>query len=218
MTVTRARKSSPRAQAIKTSLLDGAYLVLDVKKQDVDAASKISHLLRESDVLDRVFEYLEGSEEPEAKKILEARRRVSGSLAALLPFEAYCVAAGVTTKKAFAVISGEVMDQSAKASALLARSKHPEVVAYTIDQALTPAGSQERKMLHQSAGFLPMPKGNVNVFGGLSVDNRVQTQNVAVLPPVEDAVKRMADRFGEMPTVAAPMAEIEEISDEEGEE
>ena len=193
-----------------TRALEDAYLVLDVKQADVDRVPKIAHLLRDSGILDRVFEYLEGSEEPEARRLLDARARVSGSLAAILPFEAYCVAAGVTTKKAFAVISGEVMDQSAKASALLARSKHPEVVAYTIDQALTPAGAQERKMLHQSAGFLPMPKGNVNMFGNVSIDASTKTQNVAVLPPVEDAVKRMADRFGEMPQVAAPVVEMEE--------
>ncbi len=213
MTVTRGRKPSPRARQIKSGLLENAYLVLDVKRTDVEAAPKIHHLLRDSEILDRVFEYLEGSEEPEARKILAARERVSDSLASILPFEAFCVAAGVTTKKAFAVISGEVMDQSAKASALIARSKHPEVVQYTIDQALTPAGAQERKMLHQSAGFLPMAKGAVNMFGNVSIDNSVKTQNVAVLPPVEDGVKRMADRFGEMLVVEAAAETI--IEEEE---
>lgn len=193
--------------------IDDAYLVLDVKASDVQAVPKIHHLLRDSGVLGKVFEYLEGSEEPEARKILDARHRVSDSLASVLPFEAFCVAAGVTTKKAFAIISGEVMDQSAKASALIARSKHPDVVQYTIDQALTPAGTQERKMLHQSAGFLPMPKSAVNMFGNVSIDNSVRTQNVAVLPPVEDGVKRMADRFGEMILVGP--AEIPSIEEEE---
>ena len=178
--------------------VEESYILLDVDPDEVASQPKIEHLFRDIGGVIRVFEYLEGSEEPEARRILEARNRLSVRQAAVLPFEAFCVAAKVPTKKAFGVISQEVMEQGAKASALIARARHPEVVQYTVEQALTPAGTQERKMLHLAAGMLPQPKGNVTVFGGVAIDSRNQQVNVSVLPPVEDSAKRLADRFGEL--------------------
>lgn len=170
----------------------------------------------------RILEYLAGSEEPEARKILEYYKRLPGYVAKLLPIEAFCVAAGVSTKKAFGLIAQETIDQSGKAGALLARAAHPQVVQATIEQALTPAGVQDRKFLHQSQGFLPLPKTQVlNVYGNAAIDQRRQTANVAVLPPVEDSIRRLSDRFNDVmmaPAIAALPPPEDIIDAEEDEE
>lgn len=153
----------------------------------------------------KLWEYISGSDDPDARKILEARSLVPAATADWVPFEAYCLAAGVATKKAFGIVAQEVADQSGKAAALLARANHPDVVSFTVEQALTAEGTAERRMLHQSQGFLPMPKSNIlNVYGNAAIDQRNQSANVAVLPPVEDSVRRLHDRFGEMIIESAP--------------
>jgi hypothetical protein len=79
------------------------------------------------------------------------------------------------------------------------------VVEEAVGQALTPAGTREREMVLKHTGFLPTPKTSiVNVRGNNAVVGGNQT-NLAVLPPVEDTVRRMSDRFLEM-APAAPLA------------
>lgn len=156
----------------------------------------------------KVLEYLSGSEEPDARTVMALRARLTQSQADACPFEAYCVAAGLSTKKMFGLISQECYDQATLATALLAKARHPDVVQATIDMALSPLGDKDRKMLHQAQGFVPVPKTAVTHIHG-NVDARQQTANVAVLPPFEDSIRKLADRFNTM-TVKAVAAEVVE--------
>jgi hypothetical protein len=190
-----------------------ALIMLEISEQQIESAPKISHVLKAAGMLDNVWDYLEGSAKPQARAILEARSRLNKKQAKEVPFEAFCVAADVSPKDALALLTVEVYDQASKASALLAASQHPNITQATIEAALSPLGTAEKKMLHQHAGFLPVPKTSiVNVHGNHAVIGGEQ-KNV-VLRPVEESVRTLGDRFNSralpQPAEAIPVLDVEE--------
>lgn len=215
---TDSEKRQARISPEKTEdeLLAEALVLLEIKAEDLEYSPKIEHLFKGIGGKDKVFEYLSGSEEPDAKKLLELRKRLTRAQHRAVPFEAYCIAAVIPVKKVFGLIASEAMDQEEKAKQLLFRVKHSEVVQATIESALDlEFGAADRRMLHQAAGFVPIPKNSItHIHGNQTVDNRLQTATVTVLPPVEDTVRRLSDRFNDrvidVPLLAAP-------ADEEGE-
>ena len=214
--------ASPHVEKGDEELLAEALVLLGIKAADLEASPRITHLFKGIGGQDKIFEYLSGSEEPDARKLMELRSRLNRSQREATPFEAYCVAAVIPVKKVFGLIAAEAMDQEEKAKQLLFRVKHSEVVEATIENALGPFGAADRRMLHQAAGFVPVPKNSVtHIHGNQMIDNREQTTNIAVLPPVEDTVRRLGDRFNEkvMDVKALPAAEpaMLEVGDE-GEE
>jgi hypothetical protein len=112
------------------------------------------------------------------------------------------------------------MEQSTAVAKLLSKAAHPSIVKATIDAAKRPLGVHDRRMLHQAEGFVPVPKNSITHIHG-NVDQRTQVANVAVLPPVEDSVRRLSDRFNtsmEMPLLAAPSIEEDDEGDDAEEE
>lgn len=200
--------SVPQPYVDTRELCVEGLMLLEVTEEQLEEIPKIEHLFRGIGGQAKVFECLAGSEEPEARKLVALKKRLTDRQAAQVPFEAFCVAAGVTTKRMFGIISQEMMDQGEKATALLSKAMHPEVVKATIDNALRPFGENDRKMLHQNAGFVPIPKTSVVHFHG-SVDARTQIQNIAVLPPVEDTVRKLNDRFNTMTVLPLALPEVE---------
>lgn len=194
-----------------------AFVLLEVDPVAVSESPRIEHLFRGIGGQAKVLEFLAGSEEPEARDIVKLRARLTAAQAKAVPFEAYCVAAGVSTKKMFGIIAAEAADQSVKASQLLSKAMHPEVVKATIDNALHPLGTKDREMLHKAEAFLPIPKTSVTFIKG-NVDARTQTQNVAVLAPVEDSSRRLTDRFNERMTIPAIAAPAVDSDEEEGDD
>jgi hypothetical protein len=138
----------------------------------------------------------------------------------------------LTTTRLFELIAGAVFTQSRYEAALLAAASHPKIVAKSIEKALeepvmvpvgdgsftaqpAKSGLADRKMLHQQAGFLPMPKTQIVSLPGVkSIDARTQTQTL-VLPAVESSVQRMANRFGERLLKAPLDCNLVEETDEE---
>lgn len=217
---TESPEAGPRKRSRSASskvLLRNALVMLGITQADLDTSPKIEHLLGRIDV----FQYLEGSEEPEARQILELRKRLTDKQRSVVPFEAYCVAAVIPVKKMFGIISAECMDQEDKAKQLLFRATHKQVLQATIDSALDPIGVADRKMLHQAANFVPVPKNSVTfVRGNQMIDASTKTTNIAVLPPVEDTVRRLGDRFNEkvLDVLPAPESLQIESGDDEDEE
>ena len=217
MKSTMAAKTKPsKPTKRKVDHAGEALALLDVTEDKIREVPRIEHLFKAIGGKLRVMEFLEGSEEPEARKVVELRAKLSQLQAKAVPFEAYCIAAGVTTKKMFGVIAQEVAEQSSLAMTLLSKARRTDVVKAAIDAAVLPLGSADRKLVLQAEGYAPVPKTNVTNIHG-NVDNRTQTANVAVLPPVEDSVRRLSDRFNtmEMPAML-PAAEIIENEDEDG--
>ena len=187
-----------KARKPRGSVLNSAYSVVGVTAQDVLLVPKIEHLFKSIGGKAKVLEYLSGSEDQSARDVVVLRAKLNAEQARVLPFEAYCIAANVTTPRMFGLIAQEIFEQSRKAANLLRDAMFLDIVDYSAKQALTPAGTQERKMFLQSGGMVPVPKTFIMpVSGDVNVDNRQQTVNQTVLTSQEDVVKRISNRFNE---------------------
>lgn len=200
-----------------------ALVVLGISPDDLELSPKIEHLFKGIGGQERIFEYLGGSEDKDARTLLDLRKRLNERQRRHVPFEAYCIAAGLSVKKVFGLISAEAMDQEEMAKQLLFRVRHTEVLQATIDNALDPLGSTDRNMLHKAAGFVPVPKNTVTFVRGNQINDsrQVNTSSITVLPPVEDSIKRLGDRFNEklteikaLPAPALPILDAEEEGDD----
>lgn len=212
---------APRVEKDTEAYCVEALILLDITQEQLDASPKIEHLFRGIGGTPKVMEYLSGSEEPEARLVLGLAAKLSGRQRQSVPFEAYCIAAGITTKKMFGVISAEVADQSDRAAALINKASRAEIMESTVSSAKTLLGVKDREMLHKANQFLPTPKNTFTVVNGTQInDNRQQTA-VAVLPPLEDGIRRSSNRFNEIiaERVKALPAAVEEaeLLDEEDE-
>lgn len=217
----RQKTTAVRILSSEEQLRAEAYELLEISPAEVEQQAKIEHLFKAIGGKDVVFNYLEGSEEPIARKVLEGRRLLDVRQLAAVPFEALCVYAKISPRKMFGLIAEEVAYQTAQASTLLARASHPDVVAATVAMSLLPSGTQERLMLHKAQGFVPVPKNSVtHVHGNQSIDARQQSVAVSVLPPVEDDIRRMSDRFLKVTPAPPPacMVPQEDPDSEHGED
>ncbi len=212
-------KKPKRAKTVRDLRAEG-YRKLGITEEQARAVPRITHILGHAKL--DAWQYIEGSADPLAPALLALRDKVGKACAATLPIEAFCCAAGAPTKRVLGLIVAEAFDESNTVSGLIAASRQHEVVQATVDEALKPSGTREREMVLKHSGFLPLPKTSiVNVRGNNAVVGGNQT-NVAVLPPVEDTVRRMSDRFLEMvppePRALPAPAEVVDADedDEEG--
>jgi hypothetical protein len=104
----------------------------------------------------------------------------------------------------------------------MAAVAQPDIVAATIEAGKQASGSREREMLLKHSGFVPVPKTSItNVYGNRNVVGKQQNQTLAVLPPIEQTVKRISDRFNTMQPAedtrllesTSDCIEVEEIED-----
>lgn len=183
----------------KLTRVQEAYERLGITKEEMNAAPRITHILRElPGKLDRAIEFLRGSGEPDARKWLGVYDSVPVSYRKLLPFEAYCVAAGTTTRRMLEVVTGACFEQSDAVAALLSKTAKPAILQRSIKLAQKPKQWEDRKMIMQHEGYAPIPKTQVvNVQGDVSMDNRIQSINVGELSGIESKMSRIADRFNE---------------------
>ena len=177
----------------------------------------------------QIIEILQESEVPELRAVLEKiqelpltrpmgpREKKSHPTPDAIPMEAFCLSAGVPTLKFLSLVIVEALTRNADISKLIASAAHPNVTEKTVEMALD-GDLAAAKLLHQHAGFLPMPKNSVvQIFGGAQIDARQQTQ--VTLPPVEDEARNMTDRFNQRflanrPQLVAPVEEdIDDLED-----
>ncbi len=188
---------------IKEKRLADGYERLGITPEEVAAVPKISHLLESISKpwQKKILNYILGSDADESRRFLEVYSSVPPSNRKVLPFEAFCVAAKVSTKRMWEVIQGTVFEQSDSESAMLVAIAHPDIVKDTIKRAKTKFGSAEKKMLHQSRGLVPVPKNNVTFIRDQKntlIDNRDQRQIANVqMVPLDERVNRISDRFNE---------------------
>ena len=191
----------------KADIASEAYRLLSIEEIDVLGVAKITPILQKANVLPKVWDYLSMSSEETARKLVAMKDRLSTKAQVnSVPFEAFCVAAGVETKKALALITAEVYSATEQSALLMASAAHPDIVKATIAAAKHPTGGRERDMLLKHSGFVPVPKTSVvHVHGGRNqIGEQQNTQNVlAVLPPIESVVRSMSDRFNDKLAIAA---------------
>lgn len=102
----------------------------------------------------RALDFLEYSEDPDARRVLEVYRSVPESYRRLLRPEDFCHAAGVSPRRVLECITVVGVRQAALGSAFVAAVLHPRVVVKTVEMALQDDGTKERMMLHKATGFL----------------------------------------------------------------
>lgn len=185
-----------------------AYERLGVKPEDVIALPQITPILTQlpgkakDKGVNKAIQFLRGSAEPHARKWLGVYDSIPSTVAALLPFEAFCLAADLTPKRVLEVITGACFEQSSNTSALLAAANHPDIVVATVKAAKNSQyGGGDRKMLHQHSGFIPVPKNQTTIISGGGVQNNTQNNGtnvnigVGAVPQIEDVMARITNRF-----------------------
>jgi hypothetical protein len=70
---------------------------------------------------------------------------------------------------------------------IVAAISHPKIVDATIEAAQRPQGFMDRQMLHQHAGFLPLPKGQT-----INIDSRTQTINATAGMSAPNATSKVS--------------------------
>lgn len=187
--------------------------ILGLTMAQVDEVPRIRHITASVGDSARLLEFLSGSEEPEARAVVEQSLKLSPAQLRETPIEALCVAAEIPTRKLLGVLTSAVAEQQNAATMLLSKAMHPKIVQATVDAALLPDGTNDRRMLHLAEQFIPVPKTAITYNRQVLIDNRQQTA-VAILPPVEQAVQRMSERFiAAAPTQAMEAEEIPDSDD-----
>ena len=180
-----------------------AYERLGVSSADVLLLPQISPILGKlPGGIKKALQYLRGSEEPDARKFLSVYDALPESSRRLLPFEAFCQASGLKTKRLLEIVTGACFEQSASTSELLAAASHPDVVAATVRSAKNQEyGGADRKMLHLHAGFVPVPKSQTTIISGNGRQTNIQdnSKNLSIsageVPAIEDRMARITNRF-----------------------
>lgn len=195
-------RTPERNQATRRS---AAYEILGVKEADVSLVPTITPILNSiPGKISKAVEFLRGSDNPDAKKFLKVYDLLSPTQRSLLPFEAFILASGLTSKKVLGVITEACFEQSSTASSLIAAASHPNVVKVTVASALNPAfGGKDRDMLHKHAGFVPTPKNSTMIVSGQGRvqigDNQDNSSHLSIgvgeLNRIEGGLGRIADRF-----------------------
>jgi hypothetical protein len=169
-----------------------AFEWLNITPEQVTAETRVSHWFPRLGGLDVVLGYLRAADGPEARKILELWSSTSTTYRRVLPFEAFCVAAGVQPAMMFAIAAVQICFEGGDAAKALAAITRGDAVDGWLERARTPGGWRERRMLAQQIGFVPAGKW-VNVHACQN------TWGLAVPTPIETVVRNMTDRFNAKP-------------------
>lgn len=178
---------------------------LDIDPILVQAAPKITESLQacfgkwtKGNPREQIINYLAVSDSLEAKSFLEAWRSIPKRDLQSLSIEAVCVRASISPLALFGAIVMAARSMKAQVSALKAILAHPDVVDATVGTAklLGPAGTADRKLLHEAIGFLPTKKGGMEInigFGRPAEEKDEETDADETwddaFPPLGDAVK-----------------------------
>ncbi|MGH7184551.1 MAG: hypothetical protein ACREJN_21610 [Nitrospiraceae bacterium] len=203
--------SAPESLGIQgnQALVANYYERTGITAEEVEAFPRITDCFEKLGGVDKVLQYLDGSDEPKAREIMRLHRLIPVAdgygRKVPVPFEALCVIAKVSKKKFLQMLVGEVCEHSDAMSNLLAASAHPDIVQKTIEVAVSDdyGASEARSILHKHRGFLPTPKTQqVNIRGNVNQDNRQTTNNNATvligdLEFDNEKISRAVDRFNE---------------------
>lgn len=219
------RRDSPALPVLREGNRTKFARALRILGTDADALSRLPRItpyiqsvlkLRREDVVG----YLAMSSDPDAVAWMAQHERsdLSNSMRIILPYEAYCIAAGISTHRLLECLSVQIIAAGAMHSAVTAARHHPEVVEATIGYALTEDGIQDRITLHRATGFLPSPKGSqttIQIQQNAAATAQAASATFAEPPRPEQTIKRLVDRFNADKGESAPMPELVEASAQE---
>jgi hypothetical protein len=117
-------------------------------------AIQLKSIARAADVT-RAFDLLQGSDDPDARKVSDAYLSVRASYRRLLAPEAFCLAAGVPPNRVLEIVTVIAVRRTGQTSTIVGALALPRVVEKTVKRALQDDGTRERAMLLKAMGFLP---------------------------------------------------------------
>jgi hypothetical protein len=163
-----SRKGSKPPKALPPRK-DLALERLGIDLDELDAAPKITETLvscfgdRSKRIPRKSFaNFLTCSTDPSAMAFMDCYRQLGVRDREQLPIEAICIKAGVNPLQILGAVIVAARSLKAQESALKAILAHPDVIDSTILTANLPgpAGTADRKMLHEAVGFLPTKQGS----------------------------------------------------------
>ena len=175
-----------------------AYEMLGVQPNAVADAPKIGHLLAKlKDGKATALEALRASDLPEARKFISKHDNIllPSFVRKTLPFEAFCIAAGISPTRMFGVIAEVIRLQKSQLGAIRAAERHEAIVEKSSEFALDPAMVDDRMAHLKHMGFTPSPKGSTINIGVQATANAAAAakSDAASLPPAEDTIRRMVE-------------------------
>jgi hypothetical protein len=190
-------KPNPAATPASTARRASAYAALGVDPTDVAAAPRITHLLDElEDGRATALLVLRASDLPEARKFIFQYDNplLPAAVRRVLPVEAFCVAAGISPTRLWAVIAELYRLQKAQVGAIKAARRHSAIVDVNSEVAATPDGVEDRMAHLKHMGFTPSPRGSViNIGVSASANATAQSASASALAPPEDTIRRMVE-------------------------
>jgi hypothetical protein len=148
---------------------------------------------------EKILSFAAVSNQPCAVAFINAVRKIPAMDLKQLSFEAMCVRARVNAVEMLGAILMSAKSMKASESALKAILAHPDVVQATVDTAklIGPAGTADRRTIHEAVGFLPSKKGGgieINFGFGRPPEERDPDDDADeawddAFPPLGDAIK-----------------------------
>jgi hypothetical protein len=215
---------------------DEARKRLGVKQEDVDAALKIGYRLREVGLTtERVVEILDADSSDESRAFIARYRTISRSDLSYLSIEELCLAAGLTTRRLWELISGARLEQSQDIVKLIIADSMPRVVSNAVKaateavpimdgqgqvQGWTYGDMKATDFLGKVSGLLPVPKGVSAVFNvgaALPIPSDELDDGIP-LPSMDSALKEIQQIITTAPQLEAPKEHVPFIQEAEYED
>lgn len=178
-----------------------AWQRLGVSEEDIAKIPKISHIISKlKGGRPQAIDFLRHSEAEEAKEFFTVYESIPQYLSELLPVEAFCFAARIDSRVICTLIFEQAQNQTQQAARMMTAANLEEIVEAGIGVAKTPEGVKDRENLLKATSFLPVPESmriSINASASASAAATAKAAAIATLPPAEDTIKRMSNRFTE---------------------
>lgn len=174
---------------------------LKVSPSRLDQEPEITSLLRSSlkGGIAEAIGLLRHSKDPGVAIFLRRYDKVPQGDRAVIPIEAVAVKAGINSLTLLGAVMAAAKTKFGQQSALMAVSRHPDVLEKTIEFAQLPGGFADRRLIHESVGFLQGKKGmsvNIANFPGQSAPAQQPGGTQAALPEPAIEAEVIGNDFG----------------------
>ena len=147
----------PKAGALRRK--DAALDRLGVSAEQLASCPQITPIFETPSNLRDAISALRFSNDPVAAKFIGTYDKIPAGDRAYLSIEAVAIKADVDFNELLGSMIFSFRSAQAQKSGIMAMAEHPDVLRASLLYACSPAGVQDRRMLHEAVGFLPTPKG-----------------------------------------------------------
>lgn len=204
----RIRKDYPNPK----SELEKTYQRLGITAQQMEGVALIQPLLRRAGMsAEQAVEILSSDDSPDAQSFMAVYRKMSPNDRRRASIEAIAVAAKLTTRRLWEVLSGASMIQGRDVVRLMLSAAQPEIVARSIEGAKTEKGFTDRDHLYRAVGFFPTSKGAqvfINVNKAAEVDTEKpedDSDGTGSLPRMDDFILDIQKAINPSRTLPVPV-------------